>query len=78
MNAQPFHVGDRVCTMRRIAVLPEGTCGTVEQVFSAANLYDIRFDRPHDPQIVFGSDLALLTELRTVGTAYAQPRHTPQ
>jgi len=78
MNAQPFHVGDRVCTIRRIAMLPEGTCGTVEQVFCAADLYDICFDRPDDPQIVFGSDLALLMELRTVGTAYAQPRRTRQ
>ena len=69
MNAQPFRVGDRVCTIRRIATLPEGACGTVEQVFAGADLYDVRFDSPHDPQMVFGSDLALLTELRMVGSA---------
>ena len=71
MNAQPFRVGDRVCTIRRIATLPEGTCGTIEQVFPAADLYDVRFDNPHDPEIVFGSDLALLKELRMVGSAVA-------
>ena len=77
MHAQSIRVGDRVCTICRIAILLEGTCGTVEQVFPAADLYDVRFDSPHDPQIVFGSELALLTELRTVGTAYAQTRPTP-
>ena len=63
MNAQPFRVGDRVCTIRPVARLPEGTCGTVEQVFPAVDLYDVRFDSPHEPQIVFGSELALLREL---------------
>jgi len=29
MYAQPFRVGDRVCTIRRVTTLPEGTCGTV-------------------------------------------------
>ena len=69
MNAQPFRVGDRVCTIRLVAKLPEGTCGTVEQVFPAEDLYDVRFDSPHDSQIVFGSELALLRELGKVGIA---------
>ena len=74
MYAQPFCVGDRVCTIRRVTTLPEGTCGTVEQVFPGADLFDVRFDSPHDPQIVFGSDLALLTELQTVGCAVGAAR----
>jgi hypothetical protein len=74
MNAQPFRVGDRVCTIRRIAMLPEGACGTVTQVVPGADLYDVRFDSPHDPQIMFGSDLALLAELGMVGSAVGAAR----
>jgi hypothetical protein len=69
VNAQPFRVGDRVCTIRPLAKLPEGACGTVEQVFPTVDLYDVRFDSPHDPQIMFGSELALLRELGKVGIA---------
>jgi hypothetical protein len=60
MDAQVFHVGDRVRLTRRIAVLPEGTRGTVEKVFEGAELYDVCFDEPFCPQIVLGSELERL------------------
>jgi hypothetical protein len=54
-----FNVGDRVYMVRSIGQVPSGTPGTIEQIFDAPHIYDVRFDGVAQLCLVYARDLAL-------------------
>jgi hypothetical protein len=54
-ESQVLHVGDRVQTTQPLASLPQGSTGTIRQVFPAGEFYDIRFDGKLLPRLVHSS-----------------------
>ena len=55
-----FQAGDRVRTTQEGAGLPLGSSGTIHQVFSVDEFYDVRFDGKLLPRIVHCRTLELI------------------
>ena len=56
MPHDPFHIGDRIETIKPLNGIPVGTGGTVVK-FYGANCYDVHLDGFSAPCVVVGSDV---------------------
>ncbi len=57
---QYFQMGDGVRTTKPLVLLPLGSVGTIQRVFSAGRIYDMRFDGSVMPRAVRHDCLELI------------------
>jgi hypothetical protein len=62
---QYFHRGDCVRTTKALVLLPLGSIGTIQRVFSAGRIYDMRFDGSVMPRAVRHDCLELIEQRST-------------
>ena len=65
---QYFQVGDCARTTKSLVLLPLGSVGTIQRVFSAGCIYDMRFDGSVMPRAVRHDCLELI-ERKSIATA---------
>jgi hypothetical protein len=64
---QQLQVGDCVRTTKPLVLLPLGSVGTIQRVFSAGRIYDMRFDGSAMPRAV-AHDCLELIEPQSIAT----------
>ena len=64
---QYLRVGDCVRTTKPLVLLPVGSVGTIQRVFVAGRIYDMRFDGSTMPRAV-PHDCLELTERQSIAT----------